>query len=190
MKVQPLATGRVESLCMDGSPVDSILFLLDGPYREQHYGFTRKLSGHDGGYIRTSSLTKGSTVFNWRTWTGLSTEEIKEVESKIGVGIPQGCLLENITLSGIPDFSRLAPTTRLVFPVKDCGNGKQAILAVWEENSPCKGVGEPLERYHGIAGLKTRFIAEARHKRGVMGLVLAVGRVEVGDTVLVYPPLQ
>lgn len=189
MVTKPIATGRVESLCMDGNPVESILFLLDGPYKENHYGFTRKLSGHDGEYIRTSSLTKGSTVFNWRTWTGLSAEEIKEVEAALGVDIPQGCLLENITISGIPNFSQLAPTTRLVFPTKgNCANGKQAIFAVWEENSPCRGVGEPLERYHGIAGLKTKFIAEAQHKRGVMGLVLAVGRVDVGDTVLVYPP--
>lgn len=191
MSIAPIATGKVESLCMDGNPVDSVLFMLDGPYRDAHYGFTRKLSGHDGEYIRTSALSKGDTVFNWRTWTGLSREEIAQVESEIGVSVPQGVLLENITISGIPGFSQLAPTTRLVFPVKEnCGNGKQAILAVWEENGPCKGVGQPLEDYHRVPGLKTRFIAAAQHKRGVMGLVLAVGRVEVGDEVFVYPPVR
>lgn len=191
MSTEPLASGRVEALCVNGEPVKSSLFLLTGPYGDRHSRMTRKLSGHDSGYIRTSALKKGDTVFNWRTWTGLSIEEINEVEQRIGVNIPQGCLLENITFSGIPNFSQLAPTTRLVFPAKeDCGNGTQAILAVWEENGPCRGVGEPLERYHAIPGLKTKFIAEAKHKRGVMGFVLAVGRIDVGDTVLVYPPVQ
>lgn len=191
MATAPIATGVVESLCVNGNPAESVLFLLDGPYGEIHSGFTRNLSGHDGEYMRTSALTKGKTVFNWRTWTGLSREEVTDIESKIGVAVPQGCLLENITVSGIPNFSKLEPATRLVFPAKNnCGNGKQAILAVWEENGPCKGVGQPLEDYHRAPGLKTRFIAAARNRRGVMGFVLAAGRVNVGDKVLVYPPVR
>ena len=191
MATAPIATGVVESLCINGDPVDSILFLLDGPKGDIHSGFTRKLNGHDGDYIRTSKLSKMDHVFNWRTWTGLSREELADIESKIGATIPQGCLLENVTVSGVPRFSQMEPATRLVFPAKeDCGNGLQAILAVWEENGPCKGVGQPLEDYHGKKGLKTRFIAAAQHKRGVMGFVLAAGRVEVGDKVLVYPPVR
>ena len=38
--------------------------------------------------------------------------------------------------------------------------------------------------------LKTNFIRAAQHRRGVMGFVFAPGSILVGDTVLVYPPVQ
>jgi MOSC domain-containing protein YiiM len=195
MATQPIAAGKVESLCINGKPLQGLIFWLDGPMGGVHSGrFARKLSGHDGEYIRTSSLERGAPVFNWRSWTGISSEEMSEVESALTVKIPQGCLLENITVSGIPNFSKLAPTTRLVFPPREKGryekSGKQAILAVWEENSPCRTVGERLEEHHHESGLKTRFIAAAQNKRGVMGIVLASGLVRVGDEVLVYPPVR
>ena len=187
-------TGQVQSLCLNGHPilnghlVEKIQFQFTGPRGDVHSGLSRILSGHDGEYMRTSRLQKGAEVFNWRSWTGLSCEEISEVEQKIGVIIPQGCLLENLVLSGIPNFSQLAPTTRLVFPQKE--DGSQVILAVWEENSPCKGVGDRLQKQYGIEGLSKRFIAAAQGKRGVMGLVLSEGFVELEDRVGVYPPVQ
>lgn len=186
MKNELLARGRVEWLCVNGQEVASINFRLDGPEGDKHSGFVRKLSGHDGVYVRTSSLSKGDEVFNWRTWTGLSAEELGEVERSLGLSIPRGTLLENIVFSGISDFSKLAPTTRLIFPKRS----EQVILAVWEENGPCKGVGQRLAEYYGEPDLCRRLIAEAQGKRGVMGLVLSPGVVEVGDEVLVYPPAE
>jgi len=184
MENELLATGRVESLCINGLSVDTIRF--EGPIGEVHRGFLRTLSGHDGGYIRTSELKKGETVFSWRSWTALSKEEMTETEALLGHLIPQGCLLENIVVSGIPNFTKLLPTSRLVFPRRET----QAVLAIWEENSPCHVVGQRLADHYGNAELKKRLILEARDRRGVMGLVLSPGKVEVGDTILVYPPMQ
>ena len=191
LSIDPIATGLVNSLAIDGAPVLNIKFELDGPVGDKHAGFDRYLSGHDGDHIRTSGLMKGARVFNWRSWTGLCLEEMTEVEQALGHDIPLGCLLENITISGIPNFSKLEPGTRLVFPehIAD-GNVTQAILAVWEENGPCRTVGERLEAHHGIEGLKTRLIREARNKRGVMGFVLSAGSVSLQDRVLVYPPVR
>lgn len=186
MKNELLATGKVEALCINGSAIDAIEFGFEGPVGDIHSGFTRKLSGHDGGYFRTSALAKGDIAFNWRSWTGLSQEELMEVEQALGCSIPQGCLLENIVVSGIPNFSKLPPTSRLVFPKR----GTQAVLAVWEENGPCHVVGKRLADHYGEPELQKRLIAGAQNRRGVMGLVLTVGRVEVGDTILVYPPMQ
>jgi|SaaInl4_135m_RNA_FD_contig_31_1247766_length_1108_multi_4_in_0_out_0_1 hypothetical protein len=191
MRLEPLATGKVESLTIDGKPVESIRFALDGPEGDLHSAITRKLAGHDGRYVQTSDLSQGCEVFNWRTWTGLSVEEMAEVEGALELEIPQGCLLENITVSGIPDFTHLEPTSRLIFPSHGEGDDlTQAILAVWEENSPCAGVGNRLEEHHGKPRLCTDFIRAAQGKRGVMGFVLSAGVVRVGDAVNAYPPVR
>lgn len=187
----PIATGIVRSLAINGESVHNILFELAGPVGDTHFGFERRLSGHDDAYIKTSDLMKGAQVFNWRSWTGLSTQELIEIEQALGIEIPVGCLLENITISGVPNFSKLEGGTRLVFPKHADGeNTTQAILAVWEENGPCRTVGERLENYHRTEGLKTRFIREAQNKRGVMGFVLSAGKVSRNDHVLVYPPVH
>ena len=190
-RYDPIAIGKVESLCINGEPCDQIHFSIDGPAGDLHAGFMRRLSGHDGDYIRTSSLVRGSAVTNWRTWTGLSREEIVIVESKLGVSILPGILLENIVVSGIHAFSDLAPTSRLVFPRKDAHPGApQVILAVWEKNDPCRTVGDRLaKRHNDDPSLMTRFVAAAKNKRGVMGIVLAPGFVDIGDEVRVYPPV-
>ena len=191
MSNAPLATGTVDSLCLNGEPVTSIQFALDGPVGDSHSASTRALAGHDGRYISTSDLPRGHQVSNWRTWTGLAAEETADVEAALGLDIPQGCILENLTISGIPGFSQINPTSRLVFPSRGAGGDlTQAVLAVWEENGPCATVGKRLEEHHAKPGLTTDFIRAAQGKRGVMGFVLAAGEVRVGDTVLLYPPVK
>lgn len=190
MARESIGTGEVVSLCINGKPVDEIEFLLDGPRLDKHSGFTRALSGHDGEYARTSKLKRGAPVLNWRSWTALSREDVRETERALGATIPPGCLLENITIAGIPNFSKLAPTTRLVFPQRSRnGVNSQAILAVWEENTPCAVVGARLAALHKEPRLKQQFVAAARNRRGVVGLVLAAGLVRNGDELLLYPPV-
>lgn len=184
MKNELIAVGEVHSLCINGSAVSEIEFSLEGPVGDVHAGFSRRLSGHDGGYIRTSSLQKGGSVFNWRSWTAISREEIAVVEEAIGYTVPQGCLLENITFQGISDFSKLDPATRIVFPKRD---DSQLILAVWEWNGPCRVVGDRFADFHQRPELKKQLISEAQGKRGVMGFVLSPGRAIVGDSVELYP---
>jgi MOSC domain-containing protein YiiM len=130
-------------------------------------------------------------ILNWRAWSALSLEEAAETEKALGVKIPAGCLLENMIISGIPNFSKLAPTTRLVFPARTHRDQHtQTILAVWEENTPCAVVGARLAKHHNQPGLTQRFVAEARNRRGVVGLVLAPGLVQNGDAVSVYSPAR
>ena len=189
--IEPIAQGFVSSLAINGEEISQIIFNLAGPFGDIHTSFNRKLSGHDGEYIRTSDLLKGATVFNWRSWTGLSLEEVTDIEQALGYRIPTGCLLENIRVSGIPNFSKLEPGTRLVFPAKSsAGQPEQAILAIWEENGPCRTVGERLENLHNSPGLKTDFIRQAQNKRGVIGFVLAAGVVNIGDSVRAYRPVR
>jgi hypothetical protein len=120
--IEPIAIGIVRSLAINGEAMISVDFDLQGPRGDVHTGFSRQLSGHDGEYLQTSDLKKGRTVFNTRSWTGLSSEEKGEIEQSLAwCAIPPGCLLENITISGIPNFSQLEPTSRLVFPSHGMG---------------------------------------------------------------------
>jgi hypothetical protein len=191
LKSELIAVGRVASLCIDGTSVDQIEYGLDGPGGDRHRGFTRALGGHDGAYARTSKLRKGAPILNWRAWSALSLEELAETERALDVEIPPGCLLENMIISGIPHFSKLAPTTRLVFlERRHRDQNTQAMLAVWEENTPCAVVGARLAEHHNQPRLKQQFVREARNRRGVVGLVLAPGLVENGDVVSVYSPVS
>jgi hypothetical protein len=185
-----IGTGQVISLCINGSTLEELAFSLEGPRGDAHTGFTRQLGGHDGEYTRTSDLKTGAPIFNWRAWSGLSAEEIRETEDALGAAIPPGCLLENIIISGIPNFSKLPPTTRLVFPARQSKSGRQAILAVWEENTPCSVVGARLAALHDRPTLKKQFVSAAANKRGVVGIVLAPGEVRRGDEVRVYSPTR
>lgn len=183
----PLTRGSVSSLCINGKSVQEAIFELDGPIGDRHRGFSRILSGHDGGYVRTSNLQKKAhRVFNWRSWTGISEEERDAISSEVGIPLEPGDFQENILFSGIEDFTHLPPSSRIVFPwdVTDT----QLILTVWEENDPCVGIGTPFAEKHNDKSLSPRFIKASISRRGVMGFVLSAGIARVGDEVLVYPP--
>lgn len=191
MGIPSIGVGIVRSLAVNGQPVKAIYFGFAGPQGDSHAQLTRPLSGHDGDYIKTSSLVRGSRVFNTRTWSALSSEEMREIEKELECTIPIGILLENMVVEGIPGFSVLKPTSRLVFPRREISEGiVQAVLAVWEENGPCETVGARLESFYlNRPGLKTDFVRAAQHRRGNVGIVYSPGRVEVGDMVTVYPPV-
>jgi hypothetical protein len=181
-----IAVGRIEHLCLNGEEVNFIDFRFTGPTGDKHSGMTRKLSGHDGDYLKSSELQRGEEVFNWRSWTALSAEEVSDVESLIRHDIPPGTLFENMVISGVPNFSTLPPTSRFVFR----RSATQPILAVWEENGPCKTVGERLARLHEKPDLTKDFIKYAQGRRGVMGFVLSPGRVVIGESVKIYGPVR
>jgi len=183
----PLARGSVSSLCINGNSVQEVIFELDGPVGDRHSGFSRILSGHDGGYVRTSSLQKKvHGVFNWRSWTGISIEERDAISREVGIPLEPGDFQENILFSGIAGFTHLPPSSRIVFPCGDTGS--QLILTVWEENDPCVGIGKPFGEKHNDTSLSPRFIKASIGRRGVMGFVLSAGIAQVGDEVVVYPP--
>jgi hypothetical protein len=181
-----IAKGRVESVCINGEVKPHIDFWFNGVQGDKHVGFRRMLSKHDGAMKLTSELEKGAEVFNTRQWSGISTEEIGEIEAAIYAKIPPGILQENLTLSGVPNFSKLLSGTRIVCPMRD---GHQAILAVWQENKPCYVVGRRLAEFHHREELEQNFIRHAQGKRGVVGFVISLGRMMIGDEVLVYPPI-
>ncbi len=185
-----IGTGTVTGLALRVSGKSystlKISFDLGGPFGDDHHGHTRVLGKHDGDYLKSSELTGADEVFNWRSWTGLSNEEVTETEKALDYPIPLGTVFENIRISGIPNFSKLPPTTRLVFPRRFTN---QAILTVWEENGPCRTAGERVAALYNEPRLVAKYVKAALNRRGVMGFVLSPGQVCVGDEVRVYAPV-
>lgn len=187
---KPMAIGWVDWLGINGEPAEELVFTLDGPVGDRHAGRVRQLSGHDGDYMRTSSLVKGATVLNWRSWTAVSREDMHVTAGILKDEIPAGSLLENIIVSEIPNFSKIVPGSRLVFPRQELnGLYAQAILGVWEENEPCMVVGKRVEELNDRPGQARDFVRAAQHHRGIMGFVLSAGKIRRHDQVRVYPPL-
>jgi hypothetical protein len=182
-----VATGIVENLLINGELGGlSLTFFADGPAGDRHSGLTRRLNGHDGDYMKTSMLRRGEEVFNWRQWTALSSEELGTIAKGVGASIPPGMFLENLIISRVPHFSKLPPTTRLIFPSR----GTQLVLAVWGENGPCRTIGQRLAEFHKDPALTTELIKHAQGRRGVMGWVIAPGVAMVGDDVQVWSPVR
>lgn len=178
---------RVEKLFVNGKPTGEIDVTLDGIVGDDHFGPTRRLNEHDSRFLKLSGIKKYHWVSNNRSWSATSSEEIDKIEKELGVKIPDGCLLENLVISGIRDFSQLPSGSLLVFPEKP--DGSQVILAVWRQNTPCSVVGKRLQsHYPGRKGLSDRLKKVADESRGLVGSVFSGGHIRVGDMVMVFTP--
>jgi MOSC domain-containing protein YiiM len=178
---------RVEKLFVNDKPTGEITVTLDGIVGDDHFGPTRRLNEHDSRFLKLSGIKKYHWVSNNRSWSAISREEIDKIEKELGVKIPDGCLLENLVISGIREFSQLPSGTQLVFPEKP--DGSRVILAVWRQNTPCGVVGKRLQsHYPRKKGLSDRFIKVAEEGRGLVGFVISGGYIDIGDIVMVFTP--
>jgi len=87
----------------------------------------------------------------------------------------------NILLAGIPDFTLVPPSSRLIF-------SGGASLVVDMENEPCKGPGEIIEQNH--PGYGKHFAKSALGLRGVTAWVEKEGTISEGDTLSLHIPPQ
>ena len=124
----------------------------------------------------------GTEIRNTRQVSVLSKEELEEIARNMELShIDPGWVGANLLLSGIPDFSLLPPSTRLIF-----GGGTSIVVDM--ENGPCKYPGEVIDHYFPGAG--RRFPKAARHLRGITGWVEKEGSISTGDNVVVHLPVQ
>lgn len=200
-----VSTGVVTSLAVNGKETQKIEMLCNsrhnGPKGDVHASVARELRGHDGDFRKFFGVRKGYPATNWRGWTAISLEEIISIAEDLALPeIPPGCLLENITISGIPNFSSIPRFSWLVFP--EHKPAERTILLVWSKNEPCEGVGRKLQDlYKEEPKLSSRFIKTAMTtfhdkvtklledrpgRRGLMGSVVCPGPIHAGDSVEVY----
>ena len=174
---------RVEAILVNSTPdedlssgrVDSVNVSYEGFEGESHSGLTR------ASCVRVRhQYSQGTEIRNTRQVSILSVEDLAEIAANMGVSdLQPEWVGANLLLSGIPDFSGIPPSTRLIF---DSG----ASLVIDLENSPCKYPGEIIERHH--PGFGAKFAKAAVGRRGVTAWVEREGRIETGDAIRVYVP--
>jgi hypothetical protein len=157
--------------------VDAVEATLDGFSGEAHGGATRLSC------VRvTSQYPKGTIIRNVRQLTVLSAEELAATAATMGLeAIDPALLGASMVIEGIPDFTHVPPSARLLGPSGAC-------LTIDMENRPCNLPAREIEQE--AAGFGNRYKAAAKGKRGVTAWIERAGRFAVGDRLVLYVPDQ
>lgn len=171
--------GRVEAVLImppgEGAATDELAEVVvewDGFVGDKHFGPTKPAGSSQKPY------PKGTEVRNTRQVSIVSSEELVEIAD--GLGVPEvkpDWVGANMLISGIVNFSKLQPGTRLHFAD---GVG----LVIEGENMPCTTAGSTVqEHYPEIENLVSAFPKKALGKRGVVAWVERPGLIRKGDRV-------
>jgi hypothetical protein len=149
-------------------------------------------AGFDGeshsGLVRASCVrvrgqyAKGTEIRNTRQISIVSVEELAMIADAMGIdSLKPEWVGTNLLVSGIPEFSKIPPSTRMIF-------ASGASLVVDMENSPCKYPGEIIERHH--PGKGALFPKAAYGLRGVTAWVEREGHITTGEEIKLHIPPQ
>lgn len=173
---------KVEKLLItqpfDGLPVEvkKLEVLLAGIKYDRHFGLSRNSD------VRTAKLLpRGVEVANLRSITIVSTEELQEISADMGVEVFPDDLEANVTLSGIPNLTKLPPGTFMKFP-------RNTILFITAENLPCVIPGQHVMQRGVDKKAALQFAKCAMGKRGLTAMTFASGFIKVGDEVEILKP--
>ncbi|BDI28090.1 putative metal-sulfur cluster biosynthesis proteins YuaD [Capsulimonas corticalis] len=160
-------------------PQSEIICDLGGIQGDRHYGFTKS-----AGVREKKFHPKGASIWNPRTWSAVSVEELAEIAASMGVAeIKAEWLGANLLFRGVGSLTSLPPMTRLVF-------SSGAILLVYGENLPCIGPANVIRKLATPLDIRLpqTFGKAAAKKRGLVGWVERAGVIRPGDTADVYLP--
>jgi MOSC domain-containing protein YiiM len=158
----------------------SIDFAIDGIVGDRHRGPTRRC------WEQTDKQPGGTERRNERQWSAVAQEDLDVVSEKLNLVAPlaAGDVAVNLSIEGVPDFSRLPRGTTLAF-------AGGVVLMVEEYNPPCSRmshfVAEQYPTRSGETLADTDFIEASKFCRGLVGVVEVPGTVAVGESVTVAP---
>ena len=159
---------------------ESIDFAIDGIVGDRHRGPTRRC------WEQTDKQPGGTERRNERQWSAVAQEDLDLVSERLSLAAPltAGDVAVNLSIAGVPDFSRLPRGTVLQFE-------GGVVLMVEEYNPPCsrmsRFVAETYQAQGGDALGDSAFIEASKFCRGVVGVVEVPGTVAVGEAVSVEP---
>ena len=158
-------------------PRETLNLTYDGADEECHGGRTRPACSR----VKLQ-YARNTEIANARQLSMLSVEDLSAIARDMDIdGIEPEWTGANIVFEGIPDFTLIPPSSRLIFE-----SGASVVSDM--ENGPCKFVGQEVEKQWPGKGLS--FPAKARNRRGVCGWVERPGRIEIGMTARLHIPPQ
>ncbi|MEM0943459.1 MAG: sulfurase [Pseudomonadota bacterium] len=123
---------------------------------------------------------RGTEIRNTRQISIVAEEEMAEVAARLGIAtLPPAWLGASMMIRGVPDFTLVPPSTRLVFE-----NG--TAITIDTENEPCRYPADIIERHH--PGQGRAFPKLAKHKRGVTAWIERPGTLSLGDRARLHAP--
>ncbi len=172
MGMVPKGAGGLRS-----TSVASLTLGFDGAQGESHSGENR------ASCVRVKEqYPVGTQIRNVRQLSILSQEELDSIATEMGLAqIDPQWLGASIVVRGLPDFSNLPPSSRLIGPTG-------ASVCVDMQNRPCILPGREIEMDQ--PGFGALFKSAAKGRRGVTAWVECPGDMSVGDRLNLHIPDQ
>ena len=167
-------------LTLSKTAQSSLKFAFDGIVGDRHRGLTRKA------WEQTDKQPGGTERRNERQWSAVAQEDLDKVSQALSLAKPlsAGDVAVNLSVSGIPDFSRLPRGTIFNFE-------GGVVLMVEEYNPPCSRMSQHIAEGHetaiGAPLGEADFIEASKFSRGLVGVVEVPGVVSVGEGVSIAP---
>ncbi|MDJ0820490.1 MAG: sulfurase [Paracoccaceae bacterium] len=160
-----------------GAAISDMELTWDGPVGERHAGKTRPSCSRV-----TSQHPRGTEIANVRQLSILSGEDMAAIARDMDLPEVDPTLLgASMVVEGIPDFTRIPPSSRLQGP-------DGVTLVVDMENRPCTLPAKEIEAVQ--PGYGKAFKPAALGRRGVTAWVERPGRLAIGDTLRLHVPDQ
>jgi hypothetical protein len=176
---------RAEAILVNATPDEDLSSNRISTVRVTYAGFDGE--SHSG-LVRASCVrvrgqySEGTEIRNTRQISIVSIEELALIADSMGIDrLEPEWVGANLLVSGIPDFSKIPPSTRMIF-----ASGTSLVVDL--ENSPCKYPGEIIERHH--PGKGKLFAKAAYGGRGVTAWVEREGQITTGDAIEIHIPPQ
>lgn len=171
--------GRVadREAALNAAPAEVLELDFAGPVGEAHRGWTRSSCSRV-----LAQYPRDTEIANVRQLSILSAEEMAEIAAVMEIeALNPEWLGASMVVAGLPDFTRLPPSSRLQGP-------DGATLVIDMENRPCNLPARVIEGV--MPGIGKRFKAAAKNRRGVTAWVERPGILRLGETLRLHIPDQ
>ena len=166
---------RDGSLCSEA--IDQVVAEFVGFKDEAHSGLIRPSCAR----VR-AQYPVDTPIRNVRQLSIVSVEELDGIAKAMGVDtIAPEWLGASMVVEGIPDFTQIPPSSRLIFE-------GGVSLCVDMENAPCQLPAKVIEAL--MPGVGSRFKPAAKGRRGVTAWVEAEGSIGIGEQLRLHVPPQ
>lgn len=165
--------GRSDDITSEAA--DSVAVTYAGLAGESHSGLTRSSC------VRVKKqYPTGTEIRNTRQISIVSEEELAAIATALEIpNIEPAWLGANLSVAGVPAFTCLPPSTRLIFE-----GGVSLVIDM--ENEPCVYPAKVIDSHFPQRGKS--FVKHAQARRGVTAWVEREGRLSAGESFAVHVP--